>query len=304
MKKMNEYSINSINKTSNIILNFTFLVYSLVCILPIFLLVSISLSDKTTLLTNGYSILPEKLSFVAYEFLFKDSKILINAYMVTIFITIVGTLLTVLLTVLYAYPISRKDFPFRKFFTHFILITMLFSGGLVPFYLVYTRIFQFKDTPLALILPLMTNAFWILVTRTFFSENIPDAVIESARIDGAGELRIFYRIVLPLSLPLLATIALFTTFSYWNDWFNGLLFINKEKLEPLQLVMMKALLNVEFIKQQSGASSDLAKSAQANIPSESLRMAMAVLGVGPIIIVYPFFQKYFISGLTIGSVKG
>lgn len=226
-----------------------------------------------------------------------------NAYKVSIGITVVGTLLSVLLMALYAYPLSRKDYPYRNVFTFFLFFTMLFNGGIVSRYMIYTQTLHLKDSYLALILPLLIVPFNVIIMRTFFQSTIHPALIESARIDGAGELRIFLRIVLPLSLPVLATMALFSTINYWNDWFNALLFINKEHMYPIQFLMLRVLKDVQYIRENltiAAQNPELLK----NLPNESLQMALAFIAMGPILIVYPFFQKYFVKGLTVGAVKG
>lgn len=226
----------------------------------------------------------------------------LQAYGVTIFVTVVGTFLSVTVISMYAYAISRKQFKFRKQFTFIAFFTMLFSGGMVPFYIVMTQFLDLKNTMWALILPMAVNAFYIIIMRTFFLRSVPEAILESARIDGAGEMRIFLTIVLPLSIPGIATIALFSTLAYWNDWFNALLFIDDPNKIPLQSLLMRIENNMDFIKQNamlSNQNSAILKS----IPQDSARMAMVVIATLPIALSYPFFQKYFIKGLTIGGVK-
>ncbi|GLI86535.1 hypothetical protein ANABIO32_43500 [Rossellomorea marisflavi] len=213
-----------------------------------------------------------------------------------------GTFLSVTVISMYAYAISRKQFKFRKQFTFIAFFTMLFSGGMVPFYIVMTQFLDLKNTMWALILPMAVNAFYIIIMRTFFLRSVPEAILESARIDGAGEMRIFLTIVLPLSIPGIATIALFSTLAYWNDWFNALLFIDDPNKIPLQSLLMRIENNMDFIKQNamlSNQNSAILKS----IPQDSARMAMVVIATLPIALSYPFFQKYFIKGLTIGGVK-
>lgn len=276
---------------------------ALACLLPVVLVAVISITDGDAIVRNGYSFIPDEFSMVAYISLFKDYGTIVNGYGVSIGITVVGTILSVLLMALYAYPISRSDYPFRKSFTFFLFFTMLFNGGLVSRYLIYTQLFNLKDHYFALILPLLIIPFNVIIMRTFFQTTIHPALIESARIDGAGELRIFARIVLPLSLPVMATMALFSTINYWNDWFNALVFITSENKYPLQYLMMRVLNDVQYMR----TNVELAAQNPAllnDLPNESLQMAMAVVGMGPILLVYPFFQKYFVKGLTVGAVKG
>jgi len=205
---------------------------------------------------------------------------------------------------MYSYPISRKSFKYRNFFSFFIFFTMLFQGGLVPWYILYTKYLGLKNNLIALVMPAVMNAFYVLITKTFFSLNIPDSVLEAARIDGASEFNIFFTIVIPMSKPVIATIALFASLNYWNDWYLCLLFINNPKFYNLQYSMYQALRSLQFLTSSLATASGNTSSALANVPGETLRMAMAIIGIGPIVFAYPFFQKYFIKGLTIGAVKG
>jgi putative aldouronate transport system permease protein len=295
---------NSVSNTAYFIINIFMILGVIICIAPIFLIVAVSLTESSTFIKNGYVFLPQKLSLEAYRFLFKDMSLIGNAYMVTFTVLITGTILNIFLVTLYAYPLSRKDLPMRKFFTIFILITMLFGGGLAPFYMVYVRVLNLRNSIWALILPALTNGFNIFVVKTYIQGNIPNEIIESCKIDGAGEFRIFWQIVLPLSVPVVATIAMFSAFGYWNDWFNSMLFIDKPKLHTLQYVMMRTLLQLQFLKQQIQAASSIRDKVLLDIPDQTINFAMVVISIGPIIFAYPFFQKYFVKGLIVGSVKG
>lgn len=280
-----------------------FIMYVAITILPLLLVFMVSITDEKTLTLNGYSLFPEKINFTAYSYLFNDSRVILDAYGVTITVTVIGTVLGLLLTALFAYPLSRNDFPFRKGLTFYVFFTMLFNGGLVSTYLVYTKLLGVNDSLIALIVPnLLIGGFNIILMRTFFTTTIPPSLIESAQIDGAGELRIFFQIILRLSLPVLATIGLFYTLAYWNDWFNSLVYISDPKKYSLQYLLNLTLLNIQIILNSPGNSNS--SQLLAEIPTETVRMAMAVIGTGPIILAYPFFQKYLIQGLTIGSVKG
>ncbi|WP_310830814.1 carbohydrate ABC transporter permease [Paenibacillus pedocola] len=290
-------------KGAQMILHIFFIAFSLACILPVLLIVAISLTNEKALTLQGYKFWPDKIDLSAYQYLFNHSETLAKAYGVSLTVTITGTLLAVLLIALYAYPLYRRDFPFKKAFNFYLLITMLFSGGLVPFYLLYVNFLNLKDSLIALILPGLSNAFYIFIARTFFQQTVPEEMIESGKLDGASEWRIFFQLVLPISLPVLATIALFTTLMYWNDWFNSMLFINNTDLYSLQYVMIQMIRQAEFFKNQL-AGSGVALLVQESVPTESLRMAMVIVSIGPILFIYPFFQKYFTKGLTIGAIKG
>lgn len=272
-----------------------------VCLYPVLLLIGISFSSEKDIVQYGFSVIPRTFTLYAYEFILKSSKMLIQAYGVTIFVTVTGTVLCMLLTTLYAYPLSRKEFKFRKPFTLFIFFTMLLNGGLVPWYFVCVRVLHINDKIWALILPYLMNGFYVVVMRTFFKTNIPDEIIESARIDGSGEFYTFFRIVIPLAVPGIATIGLFAALQYWNDYFLPLMLINNQKLDNLQFMMYKVLMTLEMIQ---NTPVSYVSDIYQRLPGETARMALAILSMGPIVLAYPFFQKYFIRGLTIGAIKG
>ena len=294
---------NTISPPVNLLLNACFILLSIACVMPVVLVFIVSFTHNDSLLSQGYSFFPDKWSFIAYESLFKDSATLVRAYGVSIGVTIAGTIASVVLMALFAYPISRQDYPYRYFFTFFLFFTMLFNGGLVSRYLVYTQGLNLLDSYMALILPLLIVPFNVIIMRTFFQSTIHPALIESARIDGASEMLIFLRIILPLSLPVLATMALFSTINYWNDWFNALLFIRSEDKYPVQYLMIRVLNDIQYLRDNVELAAQNPE-LMRNLPNESLQMAMAVVGMGPILLVYPFFQKYFVKGLTVGAVKG
>ena len=272
------------------------------CVVPFLLLISSSLTDGATIVVNGYSLIPQKLSFDAYEYLWQARSGILRAYLMSLVVTTVGVLGNVTLTVLYAYPLSRRDLPGRGFFSLFLFFTMLFNGGLVPTYMVYTRIFNVSDSISGLIVPyLLMNAFSVIMTRTYINTNIADEVLEAARIDGAGEFQCLGRVVLPLCKPIIGTISLMAMIAYWNNWTNGMYFINtRRELLGIQNYLMTVMNSSEALKQQ--ASQGLVDSS--HIPSVSLRMALAVVAVIPVLVFYPFFQKSFVKGITLGSVKG
>lgn len=288
-----------------LILHVFFAIYTLACIIPIILVFMVSITNEQTLVQEGYNLIPSKISFSAYKYLFADLGGVIKAYGVTILVTLLGTVFSLWFTSMFAYGLSRKSFRYRSFFAFVLLFTMLFNGGLVPWYILYSNVLHLKDTLWILIIPLLIVPFHVILMRTFFTLTVPDAVIESAKIDGAGEFRTFMTIVAPISLPVFATIGLFNTLLYWNDWFLSMVFINNENLVSLQYLMYKVMANIQYLQ----SNTQLTTSGQSgavlrDMPNESIRMAMVIIGMGPIVAAYPFFQKYFVKGLTVGAVKG
>lgn len=293
--------INSVPGYANVLLNLFFLLILVACVFPVLLIFSISITQEDSILKFGYNAIPKAVSMVAYNYISKSSGEIVRAYYITILITVIGTVGSTVLTALYAYPLSRNEFKYKKFFTFFIFFTMLFTGGLVPWYIVCVKVLHLQNTIWAMILPYLMSGFNVIIMRTFFKITIPNEIIEAARIDGAGELKTFIRIVLPLSLPGLATVGLFSTLLFWNDYFLPLMFISESKLFNLQYLMYKLLMNIQIL---SNIASPEARKQFMELPAQSVRMAYAIISIGPIVIAYPFFQKYFISGLTIGAVKG
>lgn len=300
-KKKADY--NALSPFWNIVFNILIGLFAFSCVFPFLFVIIISLTDEQTLVLEGFNIFPSKFSFAAYEYIINSGRSLLTSFGVTVTITVVGTLLSLTLVTTYAYAVSRRTFEFRGFFSFLAFFTMLFSGGMVPGYIVMTQFLHLQNTLWALIFPLALSAFSIIVMRTFFQTTVPDEIIESAKMDGAGEIYTFIRIVLPISLPGIATIGLFSSLGYWNDWFNALLYYtNPERIPPLQFMLMQIEKNMDFLTKnaQNIGSYD----AIANLPTETVRMAMVVLATLPIIMAYPFFQRYFVQGLTVGSVKG
>ncbi len=274
-------------------------VLALLCLLPFMMLISGSVTSEQVIRFEGYSLLPKEITFDAYNVIFKSPQKILNAYGVTIFITAAGTVLGLLVITMTAYVLGRKDFKYRNKFSFFYYFTTLFNGGMISTYIFYIQYLNLKDNWLALILPGMLNVFYLLIMRSFVTA-IPPALIESAKIDGAGEFRIFFQIILPLLKSGLATIGLFLALGYWNDWYNAMLYINTEEKYPLQYMlyaMMQKQQAMNTLASQAGIKVE-------NLPSNSLKLAMAVVATGPIILLYPFVQKYFVKGITIGSVKG
>ena len=281
------------------------IILTISCLIPFIILISSSLTSEESLLIDGYSFIPKEFSLAAYDYLLNNFESIGRAYGITVFITFFGTTASLAITSLLAYAISRRDLPYRNLFAFIVFFTLLFNGGLVPTYLVYTEIFHMKNTIWALIVPgLLMNGFNVLLMRTFFITSIPEPVIESARIDGAGEFRTFFSIVLPLSLPILATIGLLQTINYWNDWFNGLVYITDPSLFSIQNLLNRMLQDIQFLSSSGSNFGSNASSTSASIPTTAVQMAIAVIGVLPILVAYPFFQKYLVKGIAIGAVKG
>ena len=302
-KKKYTAGINNSTVVGNIFLNILLIAICLTCVYPILMILGTSFTSETALNTYGYGVIPKEFSLDAYKYVFTNAATILHAYGVTIATTAIGTFLHVLVCALYGYAVSRKEFRYRKQFTFFQFFTMLFSGGLVPFYLVCTRFLHINDTYWALILPMACSAWNIIILKTFFATTVPDAIIESARIDGASEFRIFCGVVLPIAKPGLATIALFALLAYWNNYMNALLLTSSAKYQNLQLYLYNMIQNAQYLKQNAATLSSAGASA-AKLPAEGVRMAICILSIAPIIFAYPFFQKYFIQGLTIGAVKG
>ncbi|MCM1217436.1 MAG: carbohydrate ABC transporter permease [Lachnospiraceae bacterium] len=295
--------MKSKKNTEQVILNAIFILLTIVALAPFLLLVASSFSSEASLAQYGYGFFPKEFSMEAYIYLIKSSTKILRGYATTVFVTAVGTILSVLFTIHFAYPLSRKELPFRYGFSFFVFFTMLFNGGLVPTYMMWTQTFHIKNTLWALIIPnLLLNAFYVIMMRSFFSANIPDALVEAARIDGAGEYRILWRIVLPLSKPMIATISLMAGLGYWNDWMNSLYYITDEKLYSIQAILNTIISNIQFLT--SGQSSLASNVDASKLPSVGIRMAIAVIGIVPVLCIYPFFQKYFIKGIVVGGVKG
>lgn len=279
------------------------MIFVAVCsVAPFILLLMSSVTDDKALTVYGYSFLPRQFSMEAYRYLLSDSNSIVRAYGVSILVTVVGTLCNLTMTTLYAYPLSRKDLPGRNVFAFVLFFTMLFSGGLVPSYIMWTRTFHIQNTLFALLIPnLLMGAFNVIMMRTYFTSNIPDAVIEAARIDGADEFRILRSVVLPMATPILATLSLLVGLAYWNDWANGLYYINDARMYSVQVLLMNIQRNLDALRQNAQNGGNV---TTANLPSTSVRMAITVMGILPVMVIYPFLQRYFVKGIAIGAVKG
>jgi len=281
----------------------TFLVLCCLCLYPLALVLGISFSDELEIAKSGFSAIPLKFSTKAYEFLFISADTVIRAYALTIFVTVVGTAVSTLIIAMFAYPLSRKDFRERKFFNGTIILTMLFSGGLIPWFMVCVNVLHINDTVLALILPYLMSPWYVVIMRTFFKSSIPDSIVESAKMDGAGELKIFFSIVIHLAAPGMATIALFNTITYWNDYWINMTLVNDPMLYNLQFLMMRVQMNIQYLSANAANLGAASAEIVRNLPSRSAQMAMTIITIGPIVLAYPFFQRFFVKGITIGSLK-
>lgn len=295
--------LNRIQKQTDILFNIVFAILALICIVPVIFIFIISISSEESIRQIGYRFIPQAFSADSYLFLYREADMIIRALGVSVLVTVVGTTLGVMLTTMMGYVISRSNFKLQGFCTMLVFIPMIFNGGMISSYVVNTQFIHLKDSIWALILPLCVSSFNVVICKTFFKTNIPDSVMESAQIDGASQFTIFGKIVLPLAKPLLATIALFLTFGYWNDWFQSSLYITNTKLFSLQALLDHVQRNIEMMANNPSLGATMTEYMNS-MPKEGARMAMAIVIIVPIACTYPFFQRYFISGLTVGAVKG
>ncbi len=275
--------------------------FSILCILPLLLILSISLSKEMDLLTDGYALIPKTPTLEAYAMVFRHPDQLLSSYGVTITVTVAGTFFSLLITSMLAYVLSRRDYPLARKTSFFVFFPMLFSGGLVPWYILVARTLGMRDTLFALIVPYLVIPWFVLLMKGFLS-SMPASILEAARIDGASEYRIFFRLVLPLNKPGIATVALFCALLYWNDYWLSLLFIQTTRTVSLQFLLFRIMSNIDFLT--SALAIQAGVRTQVDLPQQSARMAMCILAAGPMMFVFPFFQKYFVKGLIVGAVKG
>lgn len=290
------------DKTFQIVTNIILGMVALFCILPFFLLMGASVTAEHEIIHEGYAIIPSRLDFSGYRYILNGANNILHAYLMSAIIMVAGTIINLAISMLFAYPLSRRDLPGRNFFNFILFFTLLFSGGLVPSYIMWTQTFHIKNTVFALLIPnLLMNGFYVIMARSYFSTSIPDAVVEAARIDGAGELKILLEVVLPMSGPIIATLGLFVSLNYWNDWLNGLYYISDENMYTVQVLLNRMLMETMYLK--SSLSSTMSLAAGESIPTETIKMAVAMLGVLPILFIYPFISKYLTNGIVIGAVK-
>jgi len=292
------------NYKVQIFANVIMFIISLMTILPFALLIIASFTKNTDITLYGYSFFPKNWSLDAYSYIWTERDQIFNAYFITIIVTTIGTTIGLLTSVLYAYALSKPRFPGKSFFSIFLFFTMLFNGGLVPTYIMYTQYFHIKNTLWALIIPnLLMNAFNVILIRSYLQNNIPQALIEAAFIDGANEYQIVHKIVFPMAKPIITVIGLFIGLAYWNDWMNGLYYVTDNNLYSIQQLLNNMMKNIEYLSKNANSNINLSNIASA-IPQATVRMAIAVIGILPILVVYPFVQKYFVRGIALGAVKG
>lgn len=298
-------SLNSVSIGSEVIMHVILCAFACCCIIPFVFVIIISFSSEASIKEIGYSFIPQAWSTATYSYAFENLPQIWRSFFNSIFITAIGTILSTAMCAMYSYALYRPDFKYRNFFTFFSFFTMIFGGGLVPTYIISKQVLNLSENYAALIVPLLVSPFNIIVMRTFFKSSVPLELIEAATIDGSGEYSTLVRVVLPIAKPGIATIALLNALSYWNDWFQSLLYIRQNKaLQPLQALLMELQNNVEYLNRMSGQLGTAAIMESMRAPTQTLRMALVVLIVIPIAFAYPFFQRYIVAGLTIGSVKG
>jgi len=293
-----------INSPTNVCFHLVMLALTVVCLIPLWLVVSISFSAEESIRLYGYQLIPKIPSVEGYAYILKERSIISRTLWMSVLVTGVGTSLGIVLNSLMGYVLSRREYKLNRFFVWYVFIPMIFSGGLVSTYFITSQFLGLKDSVWALILPISVSSFNVILCRTFFRTTIPDSIVESAVIDGASQMTIYFRIILPLSLPVLATVGLFLSFAYWNDWFQAMLYIDNPRLFTLQAYLNRLLGDINYLAQNAQGMGVSVALIMASMPKEAARMAMVVIAVLPIACAYPFFQRYFISGLTVGAIKG
>jgi len=303
MSKIKKLRVNRVSLPAELLIHLIVGLFALACIFPFIFITIISFSSAESLRTVGYSFFPTEVTMTSFRAAFDMGDTLVRSFFNSIFVTVVGTVLSLLITIFYSYGLFRRDYPLRHIFAFFLFFTMVFGGGLVPTVIVIRNVLNLGNTLGALIVPSLVIPFHVIIMRTFFKTSVPESLIESAHIDGSGEFRTLFSIVIPLAKPGIATVGLLTAIGYWNDWQNALLFIRNRDLFPLQYLLMEMQQNVEFLRRNLTLIGSASGINLADLPGEGLRMALAVIIVLPIACAYPFFQRYIISGLTVGAVK-
>jgi putative aldouronate transport system permease protein len=301
-QQMRQQKQNDLDRLMNglgrLSIHLALVVFGLFCLLPLVLIISASLTAEVSLTRSGYGLIPAQFSTEAYGLIFRSPSAILRSYAVTITTTLVGTVISLILMSMLAYVLSRSEFRLRRILSFYVFFTMLFSGGIVPYYILMTQYLHVQDTIFALILPYLVVAYYVLILRTYFA-GLPSELIDAARVDGAGEFRIFLSIALPLAKPALATIALFNVLNYWNDWTTALYFIRDPNLYPLQYLLYIIQSNTQAMQLQSAVGNVTV----GQIPTQTAQMAMAVLATGPAAIFFLFFQRYLVRGVTLGAFK-
>lgn len=288
-------------KLGKILIHFIFILISLCCVVPFLFVVSASFTSQSGLMQNGYTLFPSEFSTEAYEYCLESATSLLQAYGVTITVTVVGTFISLLFTSMLAYVISRRDFNLHRKISFIVFFTMLFNGGMVPSYILITKYYHLRDNLLVMILPYVISAWNVFLMKGFFA-NVPASLLEASKLDGCTEYGTFFRIVVPVSKPAFATVGLFTAFSYWNDWWLSMMYTTESHLTSLQYYLQRIMQNIQYL--QEAVSRGMAVGVDmSNFPTSSARMALCVLAAGPMLVIFPFFQKYFVKGMTVGSVK-
>lgn len=290
------------NKPLSVTLNIFFVIMCVICIFPVLMALSASFTSEASLIKEGYRLIPKVTSLDAYKYVFGTSNAIVRAYGITILVTAVSVVFGVLVSSMYAYVIGRKDFEYRKLFSFISFFTMLFNGGLVASYLINTKFLHLSNNLWALILPGTMSAWNVIVLRSFFQGSVPYEIIESGKLDGADEFKVFFKLVMPISLPGIATIALFIMIAKWNDWLAPMLYITDSKLYTLSFLLQNMMNNIQ--EMMNNAAESGVSNQMENMPTEGARMALCMVAIAPMLVAYPFFQKYFIQGMTVGSVKG
>lgn len=278
---------------------------AIIAILPIVLIFVSSFTDENSLVANGYSYFPKQWSGFAYQYLINQIAPIARAYGISFLVTFLGTVISIILTTTIAYPLSRKDFKWRNQISFLVFFTMLFSGGIVPSYILWTNFFHVNNTIWALIFPnYLMSAFNVFLVKNYFGNSIPYDIVEAAKIDGASDLKIYLHIMMPLAKPVIATVALFTGLLYWNDWTNSIYYITSPKMYSIQYYLMALMQDIQFLQSGSAASVGATSSVVTQMPATAIRMALAVIGILPVIIIFPFVQKHLVKGVVMGAVKG